>query len=192
MPKLVVTPEHQIQRLNQILNKIPELQGMPLATVTKAPSPKSWNVLEVLEHLSIAMDLYTPKLEQAFSELIPSNSGSWSFNVRPWQRFVIAGQRPKGKKRPFKMKTLKRFEPLFNPETLDAQKRSAVFERFLKSYQDLKAHIVSSRTKQMKHRPFSSAIGPIVKFYLPEAFEFLLCHAERHMVQIDEILASQT
>ncbi len=192
MAKLIVSPEHQIQRLNQILNRVSELQGMPLETLITAPHPKSWNVLEVLEHLSIATALYEAKIERAFSELTTSNKGSWSFSVRPWQRFVIEGQRPKGKKRPFKIKTLKRFEPLLNPETLDAQKGSAVFERFLTSYRDLKAHIVSSRTKQMKHVPFSSAIGPIVKFYLPEAFEFLVCHAERHMVQIDEILATQT
>ncbi|MEM6542134.1 MAG: hypothetical protein AAF634_13305 [Bacteroidota bacterium] len=189
MAKLLVTPEHQIQRLNHILNTVSALRKMPAATLTRAPHSKSWNVLEVLEHLSISLYLYTSKLKQAFSELPESDSGSWSCKVRPWQRFVIEGQRPKGKKRPFKIKTLKRFEPLLTSE--DLEHGDTIFERFLTSYRHLKQQIVSSRTRQMKHSPFSSAIGPIVKFYLPEAFEFLLCHAERHMVQIEEILDAQ-
>ncbi len=192
MAQLVLTPEHQIQRLNQILNRATELSTLPLDALTKTPHPKSWNVLEVLEHLSISYSLYVPKIEKALSEVTPSDIGSWSFKVRPWQRFVIEGQRPKGNKRRFKVKTLKRFEPLIAQGNFDEEKANRVFELFQSTHQQLKNYIVSSRTREMKHPPFSSAIGPIVKFYLPEAFEFLLCHAERHMVQIEEILATQT
>lgn len=41
----------------------------------------------------------------------------------------------------------------------------------------------------MSHSKINSALGPIVKFYLPEAFEFLIGHDERHLVQITEIQA---
>ena len=89
------------------------------------------------------------------------------------------------------MKTLKRFEPQL-PEKLTQRDVEAVFEKFDKSYGELKKSVLASRTKQMNHQRISSAIGPIVKFHLPEAFEFLICHAERHKVQMDEILASTT
>ncbi|WP_343488303.1 hypothetical protein [Allomuricauda sp. d1] len=191
MATLVLTPEQQIQRLNSILNKVEVLQKLPLNRLITAPNTKSWNVLEVLEHLRIAYSLYDKKIENALVGSPSSNLDSWSFKARPWQRFLIEGQRPKGKKRPFKIKTLKRFEPLLDDKSLSEEASDSIFENFFTAYQLLKSSIVESRQKQMKHRPFASAIGPVVRFYLPEAFEFLICHAERHLVQIEEILASQ-
>ena len=64
----------------------------------------------------------------------------------------------------------------------------AVFSRFFTVYGHMKASILTSRHKDVSSVKFSSAIGSIVNFYLPEGFEFVLCHAERHMVQIQEIL----
>ncbi|WP_350286643.1 hypothetical protein [uncultured Croceitalea sp.] len=190
MARLILTPEHQIQRLNSILNKVAPLQQRSAESLTTAP-PKSWNVLEVLAHLSIALKTYDAKIEKALDEVKDATTGSWSFKARVWPRFVIEGQRPKDKKRPFKIKTLKRFEPILPSEDFSKATVDLVFKEFLTSYGNLKSVITESRTKQMRHPTFSSAIGPIVKFYLPEAFEFLICHAERHMLQIDEILASQ-
>lgn len=191
MAKLILTPENQIQRLNIILNRVELLQELPAEQLLKAPS-KSWNSIEVLEHLSVAYSFYDSKIRKALDEVTDSNTESWSFKARWWQQFVIEGQRPKGDKRPFKIKTLKRFEPLLQENELTPEKIRTIFERFFNSYGLLKTSVVESRNKCMKHKTFTSAIGPLVSFYLPEGFEFLICHAERHMVQIDTILASQT
>ena len=110
------------------------------------------------------------------------------FKARTWQKIVIAGQRPKNGKRKWKMKTLKRFEPLLDKETLTQEKIDAVFETFFTRQTHLKEAILKSRNKDVTQVKIPSAIGPIVNFYLPECFEFLLCHLERHMLQIDEIL----
>ena len=189
MASLLLSPENQIQRLNVILNKVESLEKLSLEQLTNAPD-KSWNVLEVLEHLSIAYSFYHSKIKTALDEVAGSSSGSWSFKTRWWQRFVIEGQRPKNGKRPYKMKTLNRFEPILQTEGLNSERAELVFERFSTSYGSLKSSVLESRNKRMKHKTFTSAIGPIVRFYLPEVFEFLICHAERHMVQIDNILSS--
>ena len=97
-------------------------------------------------------------------------------------------QRPKNGKRKWKMKTLKRFEPVLEVSTLDQDKVNAIFEDFLSLHVHLKDAILQSRGKDVRGIKITSAIGPIVNFYLPEAFEFLLCHLERHMVQIDGVL----
>lgn len=190
MAKLLLTPENQIQRLNQLLNFVASLKDFELPELTQRPNDKSWNVLEVLEHLSIAYSMYETKIEKALQEVPHSEGTVWEYQPGFWNRFVIEGQRPKGTKRPFKIKTLKKFEPLL-PETVTREGENAIFERFYKSHNQLKQSILESRTKKMKHKRFSSAIGPIISFHLPEAFEFLICHAERHKVQIDEILVSQ-
>jgi len=188
MATLILTPEHQIQRLNTVLNKIGELQELPFEQWTKVPHEKSWNLLEVLEHLSIAYRLYEAKIIRALQEAPEVNGTPWTFKARWWQKLVIEGQRPKGTKRPFKMKTLKRFEPLLDRTQLNPKQGKAIFKEFLGDYQKLKDSIVESRARDMRHTTITSAIGQVVKFHLPEAFEFLICHAERHMVQIDGIL----
>lgn len=190
MAKLLLTPENQIHRLNQLLNFVESLKAYRLSKLNQRPNQKSWNVLEVLEHLVIAYSMYETKIEKALQEAPDSAESVWEYQPGFWNRFVIEGQRPKGTKRPFKIKTLKKFEPLLS-QNISQKEVDAVFERFQKSHNQLKGFILQSRTKKMKHKRFASAIGPIISFHLPEAFEFLICHAERHKIQIDEILASQ-
>lgn len=188
MAKLILSPENQIQRLNGMLNNVRELQKLGLSQLVTAPNAKSWNVVEVLAHLNKSYNLYEEKIDVALSQLPNTDSGSQEFKARPWQQFAIEGQRPKGKKRKWKMKTLKRFEPLLERETLTQEKIDTIFDAFFQLHGHLKNAILESRSKEVSKVKITSAIGPIIKFYLPEAFEFLLCHMERHMVQIDKIL----
>ncbi len=188
MASLILTPENQIQRLNKILNRVHSLSQLEVELLTQILHPKSWNVVEVIEHLSIAYSFYVPKVDHALSISPNVDEEPSGFKTRTWQKFVIEGQRPKNGKRPWKMKTLKRFEPIFEEDTLSQEKIDAVFTRFLELHQHLKQSIVTSRGKDVSTVKITSAIGSLVKFYLPEAFEFLICHLERHMVQIDGIL----
>ena len=191
MASLILTPENQIQRLNGILTKIETISTLDIKELTTAPRPKSWNVVEVIEHLNMAYRIYVPKIDNALSQSPDIKQGSEGFKARGWQKFVIQGQLSKDGKRKMKMKTLKRFTPIFNPQDLNQEKIDTVFADFFELHNHLKQAILSSRSKDVSKKKFSSAIGPIVNFYLPEAFEFLLCHMERHMVQIDEILESR-
>ncbi|SNY94883.1 hypothetical protein [Flagellimonas pacifica] len=188
MASLIVSSENQIQRLNEIVNRVKELQALEVAQLTIPQNLKSWNVVEVLEHLNIAYGIYMPRLDEAFTKLPAINSGPSEFKIRTWQKIVIGGQRPKNGVRKWKMKTLKRFEPLLDRQTLTQEKIDAVFETFFTRHAHLKEAILKSRNKDVAQVKIISAIGPIVNFYLPECFEFLLCHLERHMVQIEEIL----
>ena len=189
MSSLVLTPENQIQRLNNVFAKIEDLQSLPLERLIAPPKEKAWSIIEIIEHLNIAYSLYKNKMEIALKAAPETEKGPWSFKVRPWQRFVINSQRPKGNVRKWKVKTLQRFEPLIDKNALTQENVDAIFSQFLAHHYQLKTSIVASRSKDMKQRRITSAIGAMVRFYLPEAFEFLICHAERHMVQIDEILA---
>lgn len=86
------------------------------------------------------------------------------------------------------MKTMKRFEPEYQAKEVEYENKNAVFHTFF-NYQDhLKNAIQKARLKKVRKGKIVSAIGPIVRFYLPEAFEFLIGHQERHLVQIEEVL----
>jgi len=191
MNKPMLTPENQIQRLNQLLHFVESLKKVEPHLLIKQPNKKTWNILEVLEHLSISYSFYQNKIEKSLNEANESDESVWKCSPNFWNRFIIEGQRPKGTKRPYKIKTLKKFKPLLEEGQVE-NSVDAVFERFFSSYQELKQYIVISRTKNLSKIRISSAIGSIVMFRLPEAFEFLICHAERHRVQIEEILTNQT
>lgn len=188
MANLILTSENQIQRLNGILSKVESLSKLDMEQLIKAPKPKSWNVVEVIEHLNMAYRIYVPKIDNALSQSPDIQEESESFKPRAWQKIIIEGQRPKNGKRKWKMKTLKRFTPIFDTADLSQEKIDEVFAQFFELNKHLKQAILSSRSKDVSKKKLSSAIGPIVNFYLPESFEFLLCHMERHMLQIDEIL----
>ena len=189
MTKLLLTPENQIQRLNHFLNYVEDVKRESYDVLSFRPNSTSWNVLEVLEHLRISHSLYKSNIDIVLNELTQNSEVPWQYRPSLWTRLVLKGQRPKGNKRPFKIKTLKRFEPLLN-ENVTHDTSNRVFDGFFEAHHQLKQAIIDSRTKIIAHKKIPSAIGPIVKFHLPEAFEFLICHAERHKVQMDEIVAS--
>lgn len=189
MASLLITSENQIQRLNGILNHVKTTQALDISRLLASPNSKSWNVVEVIAHLNISYNLYVEKIDVALAQLPDNTAESNGFKARPWQKFVIEGQLPKKGKRKWKMKTLKRFEPLLSREDLNSEKIDVIFNEFFTLHEHLKQSIFKSRNKDVTKTKITSAIGPLVRFYLPEAFEFLLSHVERHMVQMDEILA---
>lgn len=188
MANLVITPENQIQRLNAIRNSVQNLSALPLAQLTYRPDERAWSVIEIIEHLSVSYDLYVNKIDNALRKLPDRQGEAKAFTPNWWQRFIINGVRPKGGQRKLKIKTLKKFEPVLELETLDEVAISAIVERFQKLQLHLKNAILASRFKEVTSIRITSGIGPIVKFYLPESFEFLIAHMERHMLQIEETL----
>ncbi|MDC6362211.1 MULTISPECIES: hypothetical protein [Flavobacteriaceae] len=191
MVQLLLTPENHIQRLNAILNKVDQLQNLGLPSLTSHPNSKSWNILEVLVHLNIAYGHYQQKFNQYIPKLPDNKSENEGFRIRRWQKLVVDSQRPKEGVRKWKMKTLKKFEPPLDRNQLNHEKSKEIFKTFFELHNHLKEAVLLCRKKEVSQLKIPSAIGPIVLFYLPEAFEFLICHLERHMVQIDEILQQQ-
>lgn len=188
MASLIVTPENQIQRINIILNKVDELRVLEISQLITPSNSKSWSVLEIIEHLNIAYQLYIDKIDKALVDIPDKENDNDTFKVRWGQRLIIDGTRPKDNKRKMKIRTLKRFEPVLALEKLDQEAIQGIFKRFMKLHLHLKNAILESRSKNVSKLKISSAIGSLVTFYLPECFEFLLAHIERHLVQIDEVL----
>ena len=188
MAALLITSENQIQRLNHLIEQVKEWQKLDVDILIQRSNNKAWSIVEIIEHMSIAYGSYVDKVSKALDQC-PEKIGEASpFRSRTWQKLVIQSQRPKDGQRKWKMKTLKQFEPHLTDKVFDRQSVDDIFTKFYQKYDHLYHSILKSRQKDVKGAKFSSAIGPIVNFYLPECFEFVLGHAERHMVQIQEML----
>lgn len=188
MATLKVSPEDQLQRLNKIVAEVKNIQKMDEDVLTQRPAPGKWSLTEIVGHLNAIYDIYRDRISSTLEQL---PEGEWEqnpFPVRWFPGLSINMMRPKGKERKWKMKTLKKFEPGEAAEPADKGGIQSTFTTFFDHHQHLRQAILNSRQKKVRNAKLVSSIGPIVKFYLPEAFEFLLAHEERHMVQMEEVL----
>jgi len=189
MSKLKLSAEKQTQRLNQIIKRVQELQELDIQTLCVKPDSKSWSVIEVLGHMNAAYLLYENRIDECLANLPENEDQPDSFLAGRKNSFVInLIAPPQENKRSMKMKTMKRFEPEFSSNQLESKALDNVFKQFFSYQSHLKNAIKQSRSKDLKQARIISAIGPVVKFYLPEAFEFLISHEERHLVQINNVL----
>ena len=189
MSTLKLVAEDQIQRVNILLREVEALEKLPPEILMQKPNAKSWSMLEVLEHMNIAYEIYRPRIEKALKELPDRANEQSEFKAHTFPKLFIHMIKPKGKERKWKIKTLKRFEPNVYSTSVVPEEITQLFQRFYENKAHLKQAILDSRYKQVEQKRIVSAIGPIVKFYLPEAYEFIVSHAERHLLQMNEARA---
>ncbi len=146
---------------------------------------KKWSVLEVLSHLNQVYELYAPKFEQALKHAAKRESQSINGKKQTTLlgRLSIYSMLPKKKKRRFKMTTFDFFEPVSNPNH-----PNETIKRFLKNKSQFEGFITKSKSLNIEGLKVSTALGEKVRFYIPECFEFVMAHEERHIVQIEELL----
>ncbi len=184
-----VYPEQQIQQINELNDDFAKLQHLPLSLLIQRPSPKQWAILEIIEHLNATHELYRPRLAQVIQQAQPLESPNPPFRIRPLVHFFIKGQAPKNDQRRWRLSTFKALEPQLDLPKGDEAMAESVFQRFF----DHQAALLETcrQSRLLDHQPHRviSAIGPMLKFYLPEAISFLLAHEERHLLQAREYLA---
>lgn len=179
------TLEKTLQRSNQISNYMEtEVQTLPEAILKKKPAAKKWSIIEVVSHLNQVYARYLENFDRAIEQAEPNRSEEEQPEKRSLLgRLAIYTNRPKGKKRKFKMKTFDFFEPSENSiahnETLDL---------FFKNKEAFNQLIKKARKRKVNGIKMPTALGEKMRFYVPECFEFVTAHEERHIVQIQELV----
>lgn len=176
-----------IERSSEVRNFIEdEIASLSIDKLNWRENHNKWTVLEVLSHLNQVYELYAPKFEQALEHATkmepPLISGKNQTTLLG--RLSIYSMLPKKRKRRFKMTTFEFFEPISNP----AQPNETI-ERFLRNKSQFEGFVTKSKSFNIEGLKVSTALGEKVRFYIPECFEFIMAHEERHIVQIDELLA---
>lgn len=173
--------EKMLQDSNRIKNYIKgDIANLDEETLIKKENEKKWSALEVIEHLNKVYDIYLDNFTREINEARELKE----METSPMRRTVLGRlsiyvNRPKGKKRRFKMKTFDFFTPAIAPSQLND-----IIDAFLQNKETFNELIKLARTKDLRRAKVPTALGEKVKFYIPECFEFLLAHEERHMVQI--------
>ena len=188
MPKLNLEASDQLNRTDRLIREVEHLQDAPSSWLATKPEPKAWSVQEVIDHLNQAYAHYRPQFDATLANLPNSPESHGDFVSRWLPSQFIRMMRPKGRKRKWKMRTMKMLEPQPMEAGPTEEIQDEIFYTFYDNHYHLKEAIAHARHKEVRSLQVNSALGSLVRFYLPEAFEFLLSHAERHLVQAKETL----
>ena len=180
-----INPEQQIQRINHLKNVLEGYHSIAEQDLNRRPNKKAWSILEVMKHISMAHKAYQANIIAAFDKSSKQSQVVDQLKCSPISSYLIKRFPPIQGEIRFKMKTLKKFQPIF-PEQGVAS--SEVIQELNASLDELKSWINQYRNTPISLKKFNSAIGPMVRFNIPEACEFILCHNERHFYQIDKAL----
>lgn len=188
MSRVKIRVQDQLQRINQLHHEMDKLRSLDLEILTKRPDKKTWSTIEVIEHMILAHKPYEIKLDETISKLSDTSQPVDEMKSTAIPSFLIKRFPPKRGKIKFKMKTMKQFKPLLDLQKVDRAKVDVILKNFDYSLDHLTSTIKAYRKKDTKKIRFNSAIGSSVKFNVAEACEFVICHNERHMQQIQNIL----
>jgi len=175
--------EQLLQRSNGVANLVAgKIRPMKEAQLTWKEKPKKWSLIEVVSHLNKVYDKYLTNFEKAVSAAPNSDGEPEKMQRTLLGKLSVYSMKPKGRKRRFKMKTFDFFQP---DETADSNE---IIETFLANKEKFNALIREARLRNLKDIKMPTALGEKMKFYVPECFDFVMAHEERHVVQLQGIL----
>lgn len=179
--------EKLLQSSNEQKNFIEkEVATLPAEVINWKESESVWSILEVVGHLNQVYELYSPNFIKVLDSAPKSVDEVQKKQSTVLGKLSVYSMRPKSGKRKYKMTTFKFFEPVTS-----AAAPYETIERFMNNKDLFNGFIKQARTCDLRGIKMPTALGKSIKFYIPEIFEFLLAHEERHLVQIQEILAKQ-
>lgn len=175
-----ITIEALVKRSNDVQNNVRSMvESISKEEATIKPSDSEWSIAQVITHLNLTFDHYFPKIKKAMEKAQPGQVDSYR------RSFLIGlfseGQKPKKGKRKMKSKTFK----FLIPEQSNIDQVLHDFEANQEMFCEI---IKEGRTHDISRILVNSAIGPLLKFTLPECYDFLLSHEERHLQQIRDII----
>ena len=145
------------------------------------PAAKSWNALEVLDHLNSSAEQYFERIEPAIEQTRARGQlDRGSFRAGFFQGRFIQMLEPKPGTR--SLPAPKRFCP---PDRSAAD--CALRERFFENADSLQALLRQADGLHLSKVRFASPVTPLLRFNIGEAFWLLVAHENRHLLQIQRI-----
>lgn len=142
-----------------------------------------WSMLECLDHLAIATEVYLDAMEPAMRKARPATAVTAVFRTAgfPSTKFVQDLEPPPRRKIPAPGKIRPR--PTLNPE--------GILPRFLKSMDRLTALAPSAPDGDLNSVRFRNPFLPLVRFTLASGFLIVVAHARRHIWQAGQVAQEQ-
>lgn len=171
----------EISRVNATQRDyVSELKQLPEDRLNAKASPEEWSVLECVDHMNKATELYLDQIEPKLEKLKPAKKEAFK---KTWlaNKFTKMLAPTEDGEIKSKMKTMKVFTPVGEIE-------NSVIARFVENTERVEKIVQRAQNKNLRSFKVTTALGPVLKFYVGDALDFILAHNERHVVQIGNIL----
>ena len=170
-----------LEEINQTQREfITALKEKPKQQLSQKPNSITWSILEVVDHMNKATELYLDQIETKIDKLKLLNKTRFK---KTW----LAAKFTKSLA-PTAEGEIKNKMNTMNVITPTGQISIAVLDQFIKNTERIDHILGSSRNKDLRSFKVTTALGPILRFYLGDALDFILAHNERHVVQIGNLL----
>lgn len=183
---MVIKSKQHIQEskiaLEQVISDVKEvLESMDEEALNILEGPGKWSILQCLKHMSLSIRVYVENIENVLASK-KHNTPSQEFKSH-WKgdMFTKMISPQSGGEIKSKMKTFKTMNPV---NKLDSNK---TIEEFFFLHQQFIGLIENSENYNLNRVKVNTALGPLVKLRLGDAFRFIIGHAQRHVLQLKRI-----
>ncbi|MEM6397855.1 MAG: DinB family protein [Bacteroidota bacterium] len=148
------------------------------------PAPKSWSAMQCLEHLILTGEYYQNGLRK---KLLDSTIKSADHEIKSGkfgQKFANAMQPTPDGQRRARTRTSKKV----NPPPSDISRHEKTIKDYLALQQGWEELLQQSEQVNWEKIRVASLIGPILRFYIYDAFAINIAHQNRHLLQAKEAL----
>lgn len=163
--------------LSEVRNAISGLSDEELNT---QEAPGKWSILQCLKHLSIANEVYVKNIEKAYQKYSQKPDDFFKSHWKGNYFTKMISPKDNGEIKNT-MKTIKSMDP---SQALDSK---STIEEFFQTHEQLIELIRKSSNYSLNKVKVPTALGPLVKLRLGDAFRFLLGHLDRHVLQVKRI-----
>lgn len=178
-----------LSEMNQLLHQSHgEWHKLKDLTATKNWGLKpgeGWSAFETLEHINITLDLYLDRMLETTSKLRNRKSQNQVYKPGIMGKMMIGMIRPSDQGKIKAIKTMKSMVGDAQFSEVELRQEMHKFEVHLEKFKSL---LSSLENKDLNSRKINSAIGPLMRFRLGSAVEFLMWHHLRHFQQIERAL----
>ena len=173
--------QNSIKQCETALTEVEQLiAGLDNDTLNTQEAAEKWSILQCLKHLSIANKIYVENIKKAHQKYPQQPDETFSSHwkgdyftkmISPKENGVVKNN----------MKTMKSMNP---EEALPVQE---TIDEFFNTHRELADLIKKSENYSLNKVKVPTALGPLVKLRLGDAFRFLLGHLDRHVLQLKRI-----
>jgi len=144
-----------------------------------APSPGTWSVLRIVEHLNTYNSYYVPKIKGI--TLKGARSSANTYKPGMLGNYFVEMMEPVNGVVIRKYKASKQHLPQIITDT-------AIIQTYISSQQELLDCIDRSVNIDLVKNKIPVSISPLIKLRLGDVYRFLVAHQQRHFVQINNTL----
>lgn len=167
-------------RTTQIISELSYFTSLSESELNQRRTPKSWSILECIEHLNLYGDFYIPEIKNRIENARHPDrnefQSSWLGNY--FAESMLPGESGKLNK----MKTFKEMNPL--GKKLDV----SVLTRFLDQQHQLLKLLEMARKVDLSKTKTSISISKWIKLRLGDTLRVVIYHNQRHMLQAKAVL----